>query len=64
MYMLRLVGIEQALSLSCNSTEREPDLRLLCITPLGFCLKDIVKQLLNLEKKTSSVISVILISLQ
>ena len=41
---LLAVGVEQALSLSCNSTEREPVLRRLLVTPLGFCLRVIVNE--------------------
>ena len=41
--------------------EREPDLRRLRVTPLGFCLRVIVNETqINLEKTTSCVISVII----
>ena len=61
---LRVVGVEQALSLSCNSTEREPVLRQPCITPLGFFIRVIVNENhINLEKTTFCVLSVILIYL-
>ena len=40
--VLRVAGVEQALTLSCNFTEREPVLRRLCVTPLGLCLRVIV----------------------
>ena len=41
---LLTVGVEQALSLSCNSTQKEPVLRRMRVTPLGFCLRVIVKK--------------------
>ena len=56
-----VVGVEQALSLSCNSTERDPVLRRLRLTPLGQCLRVIVNEML--KKTTSSVLVVILINL-
>ena len=41
--------------------EREPDLRRMRVTPLDFCLRIIVNEKpLNLEKTTSSVLSVLL----
>ena len=59
-----VVGVEQVLSLSCNSTERESVLHRLRVTPLSFCLRLIVNENpQNLEKTTSSVLSVILIYL-
>ena len=43
-------------------TERRPVLRDMRVTPLGFCLRVIVHEnLLNLEKTTSSVLSVLLL---
>ena len=61
---LRVVGEEQAISLSCNYTEREPVLRRLRVTFLGFCLRVIVNEILiDLEKTTSGVLSVILLNL-
>ena len=51
----RIIWVKQALSLSCNSTEREPVLRRLRVNPVGFCFKVIVNEiLLNLEKTTST----------
>ena len=51
----RIIWVKQALSLSCNSTEREPVLRQLRVNPVGFCFKVIVNEiLLNLEKTTST----------
>ena len=59
---LCVVSVEQALS--CNSTQREPVLRRLHITPLGFCLRVIVNERnTNLENTTFSVLSVILTDL-
>ena len=56
----------QDLSLSLElQAEREPVLRRLCVTPLGFCLRVIVKEkYMNFEKTTSSIISVISINLR
>ena len=52
--------------LSLCLRERDPVLRQLRVTPLGFCLRVITyckKILINLKKTTSSVLSVILINL-
>ena len=58
------IGVEKALSQSCNSTERESVLCRLRVTPLGFCLRIIVnKKHINLEQTISSVLSVIFINL-
>ena len=62
--VLRVAGVEQALTLSCNFTEREPILRRLRVTPLGFCLRVIVNDIhINLEETMSSFLFVILIYL-
>ena len=59
-----VVGVEQALSLSCNSAEREPFLLVLLVALLGFCLRVIVNETyIKLEKTKTSVLSVILINL-
>ena len=60
---LRVVGFKQALYLSCNSTQREPVIRRLRVTLLGFCRRVVVNEAyINLEKTTSSFQSVILIN--
>ena len=54
----------EAQSVKNYKTDREPVLRRLRETPLGCCLRIIVKQFHpNLKKTTSSVLSVILINL-
>ena len=59
-----VVRVEQALSLCKIARQRECILRRLRVTPLGFCLRVIVNEILiNLEKTTSSVLSVILYNL-
>ena len=51
---LRVVSVERVFSLSFNSVEREPVLRGVRVTPLGFCLRVIVNETyINLEKTTS-----------
>ena len=58
-----VVSVEQALSLCKIARQRECILRRLRVTPLGFCLRVIVNEILiNLEKTTSSVLSVFLIN--
>ena len=53
-----------SLSVELQDREREPVLRRLRVTPLYFCVRVFVNEKhINLEKTTSSVLSVILINL-